>query len=161
MRILRWLVTACLSFGTFAVPAWAVQTRQVSVGAGVDDGGAIIGSHFDFNDTANESYGAYAQLYSKDRNKGQPGLFALGAHFRGHTKIGIFDYYLAPGFGMLHHSLKKTELLFGPSLSYGLTADLDKSIALGIEISKFYSWVGEYKGLIKDSFLATFRYNLP
>lgn len=145
----------CLSTGA------AAQAKQATAALGVDDGGLIVGANFDFVDTPTENYGAYTWLYGKDTNKGQPQLFALGAHFRGHAKVGLFDYYIAPGFGLLHHSLRETELLFGPTLSIGLAAELDKTMSLGIENSKLYSWVGEYKGIIKDSFLAIFRYNLP
>jgi hypothetical protein len=31
---------------------------------------------------------------------------------------------------------------------------------LGVENTKLYSWIGEYKGLIKDTFLAHVRFRL-
>ncbi len=142
-------------------PFLYAQGRQVGVQTGFDEGGLIAGANFDIVDSPSENYGAYTRLYSKNDAKGAPAVFALGANFRGHYKVGIFDYYLAPGFGLLHYSENRTHLLLGPTLAYGLAADLDKNVALGIENTKIYSWVGQVRGLVKDSFLATIRFNLP
>ncbi len=134
--------------------------QQIGIQAGIDQGGLILGANFNKVDTANESFGGYARLFSKDRERGQPAIFALGASFTGHVRAGIFEYYLSPGFGLIHHNLDETELLFGPSLAYGLHAELDKVISLGVENQKLFSWIGEYKGLIKDSFLVQIRFNI-
>ncbi|MDQ3233990.1 MAG: hypothetical protein M3Q07_19445 [Pseudobdellovibrionaceae bacterium] len=154
------LATVTLATQSLAVPAPAGTPKQVVVHAGIDEGGLALGGDFLVNDTATESYGGYVRLYSKDEDKGAPAIFALGASARGHVKAGIFDYFLQPGFGLIHHNLFETELLFGPTLSYGLTADIDPYIGLGIENTKLYSWMGEYKGLIKDTFLAHVRFRL-
>ncbi len=149
---------------TLATQPLAAQSggrgKQVVVHAGIDEGGLVLGGDFLVNDTATESYGGYLRLYSKDEEKGAPAIFALGASGRGHVKVGIFEYFLSPGFGLIHHNLRDSELLFGPTLTYGLTADLDQYIGLGVENTKLYSWVGEYKGLIKDTFLAHVRFRL-
>lgn len=150
-----WLILA------IKAPQVSAQQRQVGVQTGIDEGGLILGAHFDMIDTSSENYGIYTRLYSKDEDKGAPALFALGGSFRGHFKHGIFDYYISPGFGILHYSLRRTHLLLGPSLAYGLTADFDKTMAVGIENTKLYSWVGDVRGLVKDSFLLNFRFNLP
>ncbi len=134
--------------------------KQITAQAGIDEGGLILGAHFNVTDTANEAYGGYARVYSKDKERGQPTIFAVGASFTGRVRAGIFEYYLTPGFGLMHHTLEQSELLFGPSLAYGLHAELDKLVSLGVENAKLYSWVGEYKGLIKDSFLVQVRFNI-
>lgn len=153
-----------LAVATFATQSFAVSSpsrpMQVVVQAGIDEGGLALGGDFLVNDTATESYGAYARMYSKDEEKGAPAIFALGASGRGHVKVGIFEYYLSPGFGLISHNLDETEILFGPTLTYGLTADLDQYVGLGVENTKLYSWMGEYKGLIKDTFLAHIRFRL-
>lgn len=154
------LTFSCLLGGVAGSSALA-QTRQVSVQAGIDEGGMILGGNFDLIDTPSESYGVFTRLYSKDSDKGAPAVFALGGHVRGHFTHGIFNYYLSPGFGLVHYSSNKTRLLLGPTLAYGFTADLDKNMALGIENTKIYGWVGEVRGLLKDSFLVNFRFNLP
>jgi len=136
------------------------RPKQAVVHAGIDEGGLVLGGDFLVNDTSTESYGGYVRLYSKDEDRGAAAIFALGASARGHVKSGIFEYYLSPGFGLIHHNLFETELLFGPTLTYGLTADIDQYIGLGVENTKLYSWMGEYKGLIKDTFLAHVRFRL-
>lgn len=158
------LFAAAALAASIATPSFAVSSpyrpKHVMIQAGIDEGGLVLGGDFLVADTATESYGAYARLYSKDEDKGAPAIAALGASGRGHVKAGIFQYYLAPGFGLIHHNLRDTELLFGPTLSYGLTADVDNYIALGVENTKLYSWLGEYKGLVKDTFLAHIRFRL-
>lgn len=158
------LFAALLLAGTLATQPLAAQSggraKQAIVHAGIDEGGLALGGDFLVNDTATESYGGYLRIYSKDEDKGAPAIFAIGASGRGHVKVGIFEYYLSPGFGLIHHSLDESEVLFGPTLTYGLTADLDQYIGLGVENTKLYSWIGEYKGLIKDTFLAHVRFRL-
>jgi len=142
---------------TCSVPAFAANTNALSILAGMDRGGIALGANFDINDSVNEAYGGYARIFSKDRDEGEPALFAFGAEFRGQTKVGLFEYYLSPGFGAIHHNYDNTKILIGPSLAYGLTAELDKNSSIGIENTKLYSWAGTYKGLIKDAFLAQYR----
>lgn len=155
------IVLCLLGLGSSAFAAvGSGRPKQVIAGAGIDEGGLVLGGDFLVNDTATESYGGYARLYSKDEDEGAPALFALGATARGQVKVGIFEYYLAPGFGLIHHNLDKTELLFGPTLAYGLTADIDSNVGLGVENTKLYSWIGEYKGLIKDTFMVHVRFRL-
>ena len=158
MRHLRTLLI--LAFALVPTLSWAEGGQQIGIQAGIDQGGLILGANFQKVDTATESFGAYGRLYSKDKERGQPAIFALGASFTGHVRAGIFEYYLSPGFGLIHHNLDETELLFGPSLAYGLHAELDKVISLGVENQKLFSWIGEYKGLIKDSFLVQIRFNI-
>ena len=136
------------------------QPNTVNVLAGMDRGGIALGANFNINDTPNEGYGGYARLFSKDRSEGEPALFAFGAEFRGQQKIGLFEYYLSPGFGLIHHNYDSTRLLIGPSLALGVTAELDKYSSIGIENTKLYSWVGKYKGLMKDAFLANFKMSI-
>jgi hypothetical protein len=153
------MVASLVFFGSLSTAM--AQPKQVSAQAGLDEGGLVLGANFDFIDTANESYGAYARIYSKDRDEGAPAIFSLGASFRGRAKVGILEYYLSPGFGLVHYNLDRTELLFGPSLAYGVSAELDKSLSLGVENAKLYSWFGDKKGLIKDTFLANITFKLP
>ena len=140
-----------------SLPAFAAQSKSLSILAGIDNGGVALGANFDVNDSPNEAYGGYARVFSKDKEEGAPAIFAFGAEFRGQTKIGLFEYYMSPGFGVIHHNYDDTRLLFGPSLAIGMTAELDKNSSLGIENTKLYSWAGHYKGLIKDAFLAQYR----
>ncbi len=142
---------------TTSIPLSAANSKAVSVLAGVDRGGIALGANFDFIDSPNEAYGAYARLFSKDKSEAEPALFAFGAEFRGQTKIGLFEYYFSPGIGAIHHNFDDTKILIGPSLAYGMTAELDKNTSIGIENTKLYSWAGTYKGLIKDAFLAQVR----
>jgi hypothetical protein len=158
------LFAALLTAATLATQPLAAQSggrpKQAIVHAGIDEGGLALGGDFLVNDTATESYGGYLRVFSKDEDKGAPAIFALGASARGHVKVGIFEYFLSPGFGLIHHNLNETEMLLGPTLSYGLTADIDQYIGLGVENTKLYSWMGEYKGLIKDTFFAHVRFRL-
>jgi hypothetical protein len=158
------LFAALVAAATLATQPLAAQSggrpKQAVVHAGIDEGGLVLGGDFLVNDTATESYGGYLRLYSKDEDKGAPAIFALGVSGRGHVKVGIFEYYLSPGFGLIHYNLNETEMLFGPTLTYGLTADIDSQIGLGVENTKLYSWMGEYKGLVKDTFLAHVRFRL-
>ena len=147
-----------LALGMIANSAFS-ESKSLSVLAGVDTGGIALGANLDINDTENEAYGGYARIFSKDKSEGAPALFAFGAEFRGQTKIGLFEYYLSPGFGVIHHNYDETRLLIGPSLAYGVTAELDRNSSVGIENTKLYSWAGKYKGLIKDAFLAQYKVN--
>ncbi|RYZ73629.1 MAG: hypothetical protein EOP09_01575 [Proteobacteria bacterium] len=135
------------------------EPSSVNILAGMDRGGVALGANFDIAQSPNEAYGAYARLYSKDKSEGEPAIFAFGAEFRGQQKLGLFEYYLTPGFGVIHHNYDDTKLLVGPSLALGVTAELDKFSSIGIENAKHYSWVGKYKGLIKDAFLANYKMN--
>ncbi len=137
----------------------ATQEKTVSILAGADRGGLALGANFDVNDTANEAYGGYARVFSKDKKEGAPALFAVGGEFRGQVKVGLIQYYMSPGFGIIQHTYDDTKLLVGPSLAYGMTAELDKMTSIGIENTKLYSWGGKYKGLIADAFLAQFRFS--
>lgn len=137
----------------FSSSAFASLGQSVSALVGMDRGGLALGANFDVKDTATESYGGYARIFSKDKDEGEPALFAVGAHFKGKVKSGIFEYYLSPGFGLIHHNYDDTRLLLGPTLNIGMSAELDSNVSLGIENSKLYSWIGKYKGLMKDSFL--------
>jgi hypothetical protein len=157
--IARLVIASGLFFGSLTTAM--AQGQKISAQAGIDTGGLVLGANFDFIDTAHESYGAYTRIYSKDRDEGAPAIFALGAAFRGRVKAGILEYYLSPGFGMVHYNLNQTELLLGPSLAYGVSAELDSTLSLGVENTKLYSWIGDVKGLIKDTFLATITFNLP
>ena len=152
------VVSLFLALATFSVQAKA-QSSSANILAGMDRGGVALGANFDINDTANEGYGGYARLFSKDRSEGEPALFAFGAEVRGQQKFGLFEYYLSPGFGVIHHNFDNTKILIGPSLALGVTAELDKNSSIGIENSKLYSWAGKYKGLMKDAFLANFKLN--
>lgn len=160
MKKLTLSLLCCIPLLVASATAVAGNSNQLSIGLGIDQGGLVLGGDFLVKDTATESLGAYTRLYSKDEDQGAPALFALGGAVRGHVKSGIFEYYLSPGFGLLHHNLRDSELLFGPTLTYGLTADLDTHVGLGVENTKLYSWIGEYKGLIKDTFLAHVRFRL-
>ena len=154
-------IPALLAFVCISAPAMAAplpsHPEKIALGAGVDEGGMVLGADFIVGDTSTESYGAYARIYSKDAHRGAPAIFAVGGSVRGQFKSGIIEYYLSPGFGLIHHNLAETELLFGPSLAYGMSAELNREVELGIENSKLYSWIGEYRGLIKDTFLAQIR----
>lgn len=147
------VVVGLMASGAYAEP------KSLSVLAGIDSGGLALGANFDINDSPNEAYGGYARIFSKDRSEGAPALFAFGAEFRGQTKVGLFQYYFSPGVGIIHHNYDDTHILVGPTLAYGVTAELDKSSSVGIENTKLYSWAGKYKGLIKDAFLAQFKVN--
>ena len=83
------LLAASLATPSFAAPGGS-RPKQVVVQAGIDEGGLALGGDFLVNDTATESYGGYARLYSKDEDKGAPAIFALGASGRGNVKVGIF-----------------------------------------------------------------------
>lgn len=154
MKLVRSLVT--LSVLLLSVSAEA-QPASVNILAGMDRGGVALGANFDISDTPNEGYGGYARVFSKDKSEGEPGLFAFGAEFRGQQKFGLFEYYLSPGFGVISRNYDNTKILFGPSLAFGVTAELDKTSSIGIENSKLYSWAGKYKGLMKDAFLANYK----
>ncbi len=160
MKVFAFMFAAIGLASTFFAAPGLARPQQAVVQAGIDNGGLVLGGDFLVNDTATESYGGYLRLFSKDEDKGAPAIFAVGASVRGHVKVGIFEYYLSPGFGLIHYNLNDTELLFGPTLTYGLTADIDSNVGLGVENTKLYSWIGEYKGLIKDAFLAHVRFRL-
>lgn len=149
----RLLSSITLALLVSSSSAFAALGQSASALVGMDRGGLALGANFDVKDTATESYGGYARIFSKDKDEGEPALFAVGAHFKGKVKSGIFEYYLSPGFGLIHHNYDDTRLLLGPTLNIGMSAELDSSISLGIENSKLYSWIGKYKGLMKDSFL--------
>ena len=151
------LVASSLAFSLSSVAL--AEGKNLSILAGVDRGGVALGANFELDDSATESYGGYVRVFSKDKDEGAPAVFAFGGSFRGHFKHGLFDYYLSPGFGLIHHNYDDTRILVGPSLAYGVTAELDKNSAIGIENTKLYSWAGKYKGLIQDAFLAQFRWS--
>lgn len=144
----------CLLFSALA----SAKSKQVGIQTGLDEGGLILGGDFLIDDTATESWGGYARLYSKDREEGAPSIIALGMSVRGQARLGLIEYYLMPGFGLMQHNFENSELLLGPSLGLGMSAEINPGVSLGIENSKLYSWIGEYKGLIKDSFLAQIRF---
>ncbi|RYZ55029.1 MAG: hypothetical protein EOP07_14955 [Proteobacteria bacterium] len=137
----------------------SAASNSVSILAGMDRGGVALGANFDVVDSPNEAYGGYARLFSKDRSEGEPAIFAFGAEFRGQIKVGLFEYYLTPGFGLIHHNFDDSKLLFGPTMALGMRAELDKNSSLGVENTKLYSWIGKYKGLIKDAFLASYNFS--
>ncbi|MCX6128839.1 MAG: hypothetical protein NTX25_07220 [Proteobacteria bacterium] len=156
MKYISALLAASFASALSWTASAATHPKKIALELGIDRGGLVLGGDFLIQDTNTESYGGYARIYSKDEEKAAPAIFAMGASGRGHVKSGIFEYYLSPGFGFIHHNLKKSELLLGPSLSYGLSAEFTPGMALGIENTKLYSWMGEYKGLITDTFLAQF-----
>ncbi|MFW7378669.1 MAG: hypothetical protein ACOH5I_07680 [Oligoflexus sp.] len=134
--------------------------QRMTVHAGIDRGGPAIGFDYSVPDTTTESFGIYGRLHSKDRDAGAPGLFALGAFFRSHFQQGPYEFYLAPGFGFINYDLFETEVLLGPSLAYGMTAELDAKLGIGIENHKLYSWFGDQKGTISDTFLVHVQFRL-
>ncbi len=146
-----------LFFGSLALMA---KPAAVNILAGMDRGGVALGGNFDIADTPNEAYGGYIRLFSKDKDEGEPALFAFGAEFKGQYKLGLFEYYFAPGFGGIHHNYDSTKFLMGPSLAMGVTAELDKNWSIGVENTKLYSWIGKYKGIMKDAFLANIKINV-
>lgn len=165
MSSVRWTRNRSLALMIWGATAWAegsasAKPASLNVLAGMDRGGLALGANLDIVDTEHEAYGGYARLFSKDKSEGEPALFAFGAEFRGQHKLGFFEYYLAPGLGFIHHNYDDTRILLGPSLALGVTAELDKNSSIGIENTKLYSWVGKYKGLMKDAFLANFKWNI-
>lgn len=138
----------------------AYPKGQINVLGGIDRGGVALGGDYSYSEAPNEAFGAYVRFFQKDKSEGEAGLFGAGAHFKGGMKLGLFEYYLAPGFGVIHHNFNRQKLLIGPSLALGVTAEVDKNWAIGIENMKLYSWAGEYKGIIKDAFLANVKINV-
>lgn len=154
------LLALILLLFPFTDSLFAAQGSEAAALVGIDQGGLVLGANFNVKDSATEAFGGYARIFSKDKDEGEPAIFAVGGHFRGMLKSGLFEYYLAPGFGLIHHNFDDTRLLFGPTLSIGMKAELDQNMSLGIENTKLYSWAGEYKGLMKDAFLAQIAFNL-
>ena len=157
MSLKRYAI-ACLVGQSLSLPLLAAQSVKVNVG--IDRGGPAVGFDYDIPDTSTESFGIYGRVHSKDEDEGAPGLFAVGGFFRSHFRQGPYEFYLAPGFGFINWDLGDTEVLLGPSLSYGMVAELDPQLAIGIENHKLYSWFGEVKGGISDTFFVTMKFRL-
>jgi hypothetical protein len=126
---------------------------RVNVHAGIERGGPVVGFDYAMPDTQTESFGVYGRLHSKDEDEGAPGLLALGAFFKAQHQQGPYEFYLSPGFGFINYELGEKEVLLGPSLAYGMTAELDAQLGIGIENHKLYSWFGDITGPIADTFL--------
>ena len=157
MKIVHALLPLAIALPSAVASA---KPSAVNILAGMDRGGVALGGNFDVVDTPNETYGGYVRLFSKDKDEGEAALFAFGAEFKGQYKLGFFEYYLAPGFGGIHHNYDDTRFLLGPSLALGVTAEIDRNWSVGVENTKLYSWIGKYKGLIKDAFLANVKINI-
>ena len=138
----------------------AFASQSVMVNVGMDRGGPAFGVDYDIPDTATESFGIYGRIHTKDEEELAPGIFALGGFFRSRFQQGPYEFYFAPGFGFINWDLADTELLLGPSLAYGMLAELDPKLAVGIENHKLYSWFGEVTGPIADTFLVNLKFRL-
>lgn len=134
------------------------QTFKVLTGMG--KGGPIVGGNYELPDTLTESYGFFGRLHSKDSDNNGAGILALGGFFKVKAVQGPYEFFMSPGFALMNHDLVDSELLIGPSLSYGFSASLDSQLSVGLTNQKLYSWLGEYKGLIDDSLLVHVSYVL-
>jgi hypothetical protein len=146
-----------LALALYSTSATA-QTAKVIAGMG--KGGPIVGGDYELPDTATESYGLFGRLHSKDRDNGAAGIIAFGGFFKIKALQGPYEFFMSPGLAIMSHDLNDTELLIGPSLSYGFSASLDSQLSVGVTNQKLYSWLGEYKGLIDDSLLVHVSYVL-
>lgn len=142
-----------LFVGLLMSSSLGLATPKINIQSGIDRGGAVLGFDYSHPDTMTESYGVYSRLISKDEKRSAPGIFALGAFYRAEFRRGPYEFYLSPGVGMMNYDLVDTELLIGPSIAYGMSAELASNLAMGVENHKLYSWFGEYRGNIADTFL--------
>ena len=140
---------------------WAQGGQDVVAKLGIDRGGLTIGGEYVIRDTQAEGFAGYFSMHSKDEDKGAPGLTAIGGAFRLAQTFGPYELFLSPGLGVVSYDFAgEDDLLIGPKVSYGLHAELDPNLALGFENQKLYSWMGEVKGQLADTFLLTVKFGL-
>lgn len=157
MNILK-VVLLALSVSSSGVFA---QGQSVVAKIGMDRGGLVIGADYVMRDTPTEAFLGYFSMHSKDDSAGAPGLTAVGAAFKLSQSFGPYEVYLSPGLGLVSYdSGTEDDLLIGPRLAYGLHAELDRSVHLGFENQKIYSWMGEVEGLVADTFLLSVKFGL-
>lgn len=70
-----------------------------------------------------------------------PGLLAVGGNVYLHFPIDVMDFYVAPGINMMMMEyLSEDKTTIGASMAFGTLAQVNKSFAMGIEISAIQPW---------------------
>lgn len=72
------------------------------------------------------------------------GLLSLGANVRLHYPVQYFDFYVAPGLNLMMMELgPEDDTTIGASLAFGTLAQVNKSFAVGMELSAIQPWLSE------------------
>ncbi|MBY0384876.1 hypothetical protein K2X05_06930 [bacterium] len=81
------------------------------------------------------------------------GLMSFGANVRLHYPVQYFDFYVTPGINLMMMELgPEDDTTIGASLAFGTLAQVNKSFAVGMELSAIQPWFSD------DFFLASRSY---
>lgn len=157
------------AFAAPAAPRTPAQTAPtfggsaVYVDAGFSKGGLSFGADYENLSAQPFGLGGFARLSQKDKDKGAPGVFALGAFARPHFTKDRWDMYVSPGAGIAIIDSVGTaddETVFGPSVSIGILFQTTPNVALGLEDFHFFSWTGDdWKGMALQEIMFKGRYS--
>lgn len=136
--------------------------NNVYVNAGFAKGGLAFGADYETVTAAPFGLGGFARLNQKDKDKGAPGVFALGAFARVHFPKDKWDFYASPGAGiaMIDAAAGDDETVFGPSLNFGMLYQTSPQVAIGLEHFHMYTWTGDdYRGASLQEIMFKGRYS--
>lgn len=135
----------------------------VYVDAGFTKGGIAFGADYENLSAQPFGLGGFARLRTKDKDKKEEGMFALGAFARPHFTKDRWDMYVSPGAGIAiidSVGTQDDETVFGPSMAIGVLFQTTPNVALGLEDFHFYSWTGDdWKGVAFQEIMFKGRYS--
>lgn len=168
MKLLIALILGC---SALPLTSWAYSSSERAYSdadhniyghMGFGRGGFVLGADYEYPFHKTYGLGGYFSMYSKDDENGAPGLTALGVFIRPHFHRRSWEFYLSPGFGLLMYDGKyDDETALGPVFALGLTYQVTRDWAFGVESQSLYGWFADKaRGQVESSLLAKVRYGL-
>ena len=152
MKIFAYLTSTLLALFFGLSPLHAESGNSAILGtASFDNGGFALGADYEYKYHNTFGIGGYVRLYQKDDetsdgNATQPGVTAFGAFIRPHFNRRMWDLSVAPGFGVVNYDPLTdgdAEMGFGPALMINLLYQVNRQMALGIELIKINTWFND------------------
>lgn len=128
------------------------KTNFVNADIGFYTGGLSLGGGYEYLFDGAQSVGGQLRYFSKSNKRSANGYTMVGAFTGYHFYKKAWDFSLSPGMNIINISPaprgdSKTTL--GPSLSIGLTTQLNDKVAIGFDYFNAWVWFDEdYRGPI-------------
>lgn len=110
-----------------------------------------VGAEFESAMNSDAGIGGYFLLLTEGKDNGRtyrPQIITFGGDVKVHYRPGDFDFYAAPGVGVLmYESNSNDETTVGPSMRIGVLYAMTPKFGIGLEHATLFNWFSKDIGV--------------
>lgn len=160
MKVFICTLALLISTASFAQTEDRPGTRgphNAAVTAGVNRGGLTLGGEYEYMLPSALGVGAHVREFPKDTGpvNATDGYLIVGVSASHHFYKKTWDLSFSPGFDIINidavNSKPGSTTTAGPDLAIGLLCQVNSSVAIGFENTRYWVWFDKnYAGVLRD-----------